>query len=290
MQAVSRLTSPRIIRHAKRGVNEYGPRAALSPARAWAIVAGHAEAGRSARVVLCASTAACGTLRPRRLVAGRVAVRGVRRRDPGPEHRLGERRADARRAARGGASSRSTALDRLPAVAARAAPPLLGHLPREGAAAAGLPRLPRRASTAGGSRGCARRTRASCAGSSWRCRASAPRPPTRSPSTPRASPSSWWTPTRGASSRAWASCAAASRYDEVQRFFMERLPRGRRPLQRLPRADRAPRRRRPAARGRAAPSCPLDDLCPKRGRIVIRGARRVGRRRIRVALPVLEPC
>ena len=83
-----------------------------------------------------------GSLRSGRVVAWRVVVRGLRRGDPGPEHRVGERRANPRFAA----AARLALVRGAPSpspVAARAPAAILRDVPREGAAAAGLPRLPR---------------------------------------------------------------------------------------------------------------------------------------------------
>src|SRR4030042_1459893 len=87
-QAESRLTSPRIIRHALRGVND--PSLGLSSAQR---ATGSPGAARRPAARLRAPQ---GEVRPRRLVARRLALRGGRRRDPGPEHRGGERRAHSR--------------------------------------------------------------------------------------------------------------------------------------------------------------------------------------------------
>ena len=149
-----------------------------------------------------------GSLRSCRVVAGRVVVRGLRRGDPGPEHGVGERRAHARLPAAAGPPLVRGAPSP-PAVTACAPAAVLGDVPREGAAAAGLPRLPRR-----GVRRAGRRNEGGETGSPA---PEAPggaghRPGDRRLDRPlrrRASLSSSWTPTPGASSRASASWGAA---------------------------------------------------------------------------------
>jgi hypothetical protein len=208
-QAASRLTSPRIIRHARRGVNE--------PTCGRSILAPLPRGGRSGIVssrgpapdesdLLRVYRTPPGALRPRGLVAGRVALRGLRGGDPRPEHRVGERRADPGVAP----ASRPPLVRgaRPPArLAARPAPALLGDLPGQGAPAARPPRLPR-LGVRRARRGMGRAPPGPAPQAPRRCRASGRRPPTRSPSTPRGTPSSSWTPTPAASSPASDCCAA----------------------------------------------------------------------------------
>ena len=223
---------------------------------------------------------AAGSLRSRRVVARRVAVRGVRRGDPGPEHRLGQRRAHARVAASAVASLLRGARPPLRA-AARAAPPLLGDLPREGAAAAGLPRLP--------GRGVRRAGRGDEGGRPARAlRRKLLAVPGIGPET--ADSIALYAAgkplfvvdaytrrvfarlglLRGDRAGELAEPPRASwpfsstRYDQVQRFLMDRLPRDAALYNdyhaQLVRLGKDHCRPRPRCAG-----CPLDDLCPKRG-------------------------
>ena len=239
----------------------------FAPTRRWAIVAWpmSTRPSRSARAVLfCASTGACGQRfghagwwpgeSPFEVCVGAILVQNTAWANV--ERTLASLRRRGPPLVRGAPPP--------PAVAARAPPAVLGDVPREGAAAAGLPRLPRRGVRRAGRGDEGGRARQPCAGSSWRCRASARRPPTRSPSTPPGNPSSSWTPTPGASSRASGSCAATCSYAEVQQLLRGAPPPGRglyndyhAQLVRLGKEACRPRPR--------CAECPLDDLCPKRG-------------------------
>ena len=106
--------------------------------------------------------------------------------------------------------------------------------------------------------------RTSSGGSCSPCTASGPRPPTRSRSTRPASRSSWWTPTRGASSRASACCGAARATTPSSAFFMARCP-GTRPSTTTTTPRSCASRRRPAGRARAARAVRSTRVCPKRG-------------------------
>ena len=115
-----------------------------------------------------------------------------------------------------------------------------------------------------------------CARSSSRCRASAPRPPTRSPSTPPGTRSSSSTPTPAASSPGWGSCGGDETYDEVQRFFMRTAS----PATPASTTTTTPRScasaRTTAARARAAPRCPLDGPLSSRGIVLPRDSGMLG--------------
>ena len=166
-------------------------------------------------------------------------VRGLRRRHPGPEHGLDERREGALPCCARAASSRYEALGSLSAAEIAPAHPArpAASTSRRGGCAAFLDFLGR--STADGSRRWRRRSRGSCARSCWPCPASGRRPRIRSRSTP---------PGRrlfviDAYTRRVFSRLGAIRgdepYDVLQRLFMDALPAEARALRRLPRADRA---------------------------------------------------
>ena len=177
--------------------------------------------------------------RPRGLVAGRDAVRGLPRGDPDTEHRVDERgegagvlRAAGRLSYRGAAASaglRATG-------AAHPARPGTSGSRRGGCARSWLPRT--RVRRPGGGHGVPR-IRGLCGEAAGVRRH---RPGDRGLDRSlrrRACRSSSSTPTRGGSSRAWASCGARG-YDDDPALLHRRLPRGCRALQRLPRADRPP--------------------------------------------------
>ena len=172
------------------------------------------------------STSGCAATADRRDGGRReTAVRGVRRRDPRPEHRLAERREGAWRPCARRAACRTRALAGLPArrswrrssgpsgcynVKAQRLAAFVDFLGREYGG-------PRRGDGGARSAGVLRAQLLAVAGS-------AARPPTRSPSTPRASRCSSSTPTRGACSRRLGLIRGDESYDALQRFFMSELP------------------------------------------------------------------
>ena len=195
---------------------------------------------------------------------GEIAVRGVRRRDPRPEHGLDERGEGARRCCAPRACSRSTALDRAHRRRARAARPLVGHLSGQGAPAAGVPRLPRVEEYGGrveamaarpaaalreAARGARHRPRDRRLDRALRRRRAAVRRRRLHAARVRA---------------ARAPRAATSPTTRCRRLSRRRLPRGRRALQRLPRAARAAGKEYCRPRP-LCDACPLARVCVRRG-------------------------
>ena len=203
-----------------------------------------------------ASTAVCARPRARGLVAGQDAVRGVPRRDPDPEHRLDQRREGARRRCGRAGCCRIGALRRAAGRAARAADPLVRHF-----------NVKARRARARSSGFLGREYGGRVAGDAARdARGAAREAAGRAGDRPRDRRLDRALRRRPAALRrrrlhapgllAAGTAPGREPYDEVQRFFMDRLPRDVGALQRLPRPDRAARQGRlpDAAALRALPA------------------------------------